>query len=161
MRLGLWTLMLALAAPAVSQAADFRLMATAATSVMVVDLSSIAKDASGVRRVTIYSGSFAPMQVNGKTFQFIWGNWAFDCEKGQFRTEGVDILAADFTVLDRSTVVSQWEAPAGKPPPASDFATYCAASPGKASHAPKLNASEWHGAIQAALAKARAAPSEP
>lgn len=160
MRLGVWPLILALAAPAVAGAADFRLMATAATSVMVVDLSSISKDASGVRRVSIYSGSFAPMQVNGKTFQFIWGNWAFDCEKGQFRTEGVDILAADFTVLDRSTAVSQWDTPAGKPPPASDFATYCAASPSKASQAPKLNASEWHGAIQAALAKVRAASAE-
>jgi hypothetical protein len=161
MRLGFWTLMLALAIPVAAGAADFRLMATAATSVMVVDLSAIAKDASGVRRVSIYTGSFAPMQVNGKTFQFIWGNWAFDCEKGQFRSEGVDILAADFTVLDRSTVMSQWETPAGKPPPASDFATYCAASPSKVSHAPKLNASDWHGAIQAALAKARTAPSEP
>ena len=161
MRIGLWTLVLTLAAPAMASAADFRLMATGATSVMVADLSSISTDASGVRRLSIYSASFAPMQVNGKTFQYIWGNWAFDCEKGQFRSEGIDILSSDFTVLAQSTAISQWEAPAGKPPPASDFATYCAASPGKASHAPKLNASEWHGAILAALAKAKAGPSEP
>jgi hypothetical protein len=161
MRLGLWALMLGLAAPAATWAADFRLMATGATSVMVADLGAISKDAAGVRHVSIYSGSFAPMQVNGKTFQFIWGNWAFDCQKGQFRSEGVDILGPDFTVLDHSDTMSRWDTPTGKPPPASDFATYCAASPGKASHAPKLNASEWHGAIQAALAMARAAPSEP
>lgn len=161
MRLAVCSLVLAVSVPAVASAADFRLMDTAATSVMVADLSSISKDANGVRRLSIYSGSFAPMQVNGKTFQYIWGNWAFDCEKNQFRSEGTDILGPDFTVLAQSTAASQWEAPAGKPPPAADFAVYCAASPGRASNAPKLDASEWHGAIQAALAKARAAPQEP
>ena len=134
MRIGLWTLMLALAAPAAASAADFRLMATGATSVMVADLSSISKDASGVRRLSIYTASFAPMQVNGKTFQYIWGNWAFDCDKSQFRSEGVDILSSDFTVLDQSTAMSQWEPTAGKPPPASDFAVYCAASPAQATY---------------------------
>jgi hypothetical protein len=157
MRLGLWTVMLALATPAATQAADFRLMDTAATSVMVADLSSIAKDASGVRRVTIYTASFAPMQVNGKIFQFISGLWAFDCEKNQFRSESIDILAPDFTVADHSGAQSQWEPPADKPPPASDFATYCARSPGRVSDAERLAASDWRAAIQEALAKARAA----
>jgi hypothetical protein len=157
MRLRLLTLMLALAAPVAAQAADFRLMATSPTSVMVSDLGAIAKDASGVRRVTIYSASFAPMQVQGKSFQFIAGLWAFDCAKGQLRSEGMDIFGPDFAVVDHSGTMSQWDTPAGKPPPASDFATYCAGSPGKASRAPRLAANDWRTAVQAGLAKARAA----
>ena len=41
MRIGLWTLVLALAAPAMASAADFRLMATGATSVMVATVDEI------------------------------------------------------------------------------------------------------------------------
>jgi hypothetical protein len=154
-------LMLGLAAPGPVLAADFRLMDTATSSVQVADLKAMTKDAAGVRRFTLYTAAFSPLQANGKTFQFIAWSWAFDCKQNLIRSEGFDIYGSDFSAVDHKGAVSPWVAPNSALPPASDFAVYCAASPSRASHAVRLAASDWRAAVRAAISTAAASASQP